>query len=383
MNLLASAATIVLSAIVVLNWWQLALHSPQTGWDFPVFYIAARLPFPALYNPDAYRIYWVQHLQGEGVRHWAPFVRLPLFVLPLRLLLCLSYKPSLWCWLIGNVLAYLAAIGLLLWKLRLPFPLLPALLLFFPAMAGILSGADIGLYFLVLTLAFILLEQRSSWAAGLCLTLCLAKYNLLLLVPVMLLLRNQARVLVGFCAGTLLVCSLSLALCSLGAYTRVLTLAPTIAHHFSAVGLAAFSKTVGLPEAYLPGAMCILAICCWIFRYSDFRTAFATAITGALLLSPYVTWYDSTLLVLPLLCLFAEAGWKTRTVCMLVLLAIPLWIFGGGFNGQFGFAHIAVEVSLLSCCARKAGEAFMVKRCGGRTFGAVTREVHAPVSTQG
>jgi hypothetical protein len=76
--------------------------------------------------------------------------------------------------------------------------------------------------------------------------------------------------------------------------------------------------------------------------------AFCIAITGTLLVSPYVTWYDSTLLALPLAVVFARSAMAMRVACVAVLVAVPLWRHGGGNNGPIGFMHVGVELLILA-----------------------------------
>jgi hypothetical protein len=75
------------------------------------------------------------------------------------------------------------------------------------------------------------------------------------------------------------------------------------------------------------------------------------AITGALLVTPYVAWYDSTLLVFPLAILFARGNPAVRWAALAVIVAIPLWEVGGGNNGPIGFMHVAVEVFVVTVLA--------------------------------
>ena len=79
------------------------------------------------------------------------------------------------------------------------------------------------------------------------------------------------------------------------------------------------------------------------------------AITGSLLIVPYVTWYDSTLLALPIAVIYARGRTTIRIICASVVTAIPLWVHGGGNNGPIGFTHVGVELFIIGYFAHLAG----------------------------
>src|SRR5579864_4838123 len=82
---LALAALVAAGTAVMLwAWVYSGLHSIFLAWDFPVFYIAARIPLDHLYDPVAFAAFWQQHLQPLGSVHWAPYVRPPVFAVLTR-----------------------------------------------------------------------------------------------------------------------------------------------------------------------------------------------------------------------------------------------------------------------------------------------------------
>jgi hypothetical protein len=105
---------------------------------------------------------------------------------------------------------------------------------------------------------------------------------------------------------------------------------------------------LGQPWYYPVLSAFVLVLCCWLFTRLPPAEAFSVAITGSLLISPYVAWYDSTLLALPLAVIFVRSGAPTRVACVAVLVAYPLWRYGGGNNGPRAFIDSGVELFMLA-----------------------------------
>jgi len=336
------------TAVVMSAWMMNALGSPQIGWDFPVFYIAAHVPVQSLYDPNVFSQFWQDYLKPIGVPHWAPYVRPPIFSLPLHVLLNLPYYEALTFWVVGGIVMFLTSVLLLLHKFKLPAFLAAACVAYFPGAAGILSGADVSIYLLMLVVALLFLERGWDRSAGAALAICLCKFNLVLLIPLMLVSKKRYQALAVFLFGAVLVVLGSLGVSDWHAYLNAVADAPRIAGGFFPVGLRGFSNAVGLPWIYAPLAISALIICCWLCYSLPLRESLSAALVGALLISPYVTWYDSTLLILPLLLVYSRSTTSTmRVACLSVILAVPLWEHGGGNNGPIGFMHVGVEFSLL------------------------------------
>lgn len=345
----------IATTIVLVQWLVQALQSPQTGWDFPVFYIAGHLPLNLLYDRLAFGAFWRQHLVPLGVPHWAPYVRPSIFSFLLRPISALPYVHALWLWLGAGLTAYLASVVLIIRRFHLPGFVLPACAAFFPALAGIISGADVSFLFLAAVLALLLLERRRDALAALALTACLCKFNLVVLVPILLLLQRRYRAFVSFAVGAVLIAAASMAITPFRAYITAVSDAQSKTAGFYPVGLRGFSVAIGQPWCYPLLAAGVLVVCCWLMRRLPFTEGYCVAILGALLISPYVCWYDSTLLVLPIAVVFAQSGTAMRVVCLAVLIAMPLWEHGGGNNGPIGFMHVGVAALLLACFVNATG----------------------------
>jgi hypothetical protein len=352
-------------AIVMAPWLAIAIKSPQTGWDFPVFYIAGRLPLHLLYSRDAFAEFWQQHLAPLGVPHWAPYVRPSIFSFLLRPIAALPYFPALWLWLGAGLIAYFGSVALIIRKFRLPGFLLPAYACFFPAIVGIIGGADASFLLLGFVLVLLSLEQKRDGLAAVALTACLCKFNLLFLIPVMLVLHRRYRALMMFGIGAVSVAIASVFLTPLGEYVTALIEAPQKTAGFYPVGLRGFSSAIGQPWCYPVLAAATLVLCCWLMARLPLSEAFCIALTGSLLVSPYICWYDSTLLALPIAAVFARSAMPARVACVAVLIAVPLWAHGGGNNGPIGFMHVGVEALILVYFVHRAGVRLNVPRFNG------------------
>lgn len=353
-KVLAGVYVAIGTAFVMSMWLIVALNSLQTGWDFPVFYIPAHLPLHLLYSRDAFAMFWHEHLAPLGVPHWALYVRPSVFSLLLRPLALIPYRQAMWFWLAGGASVYFAAVAILIRRFRLPGFLFAAYPAFFPALGGIVTGADVTFYVLALTLALILLERGRDGLAACALIFCLCKFNLVLLIPLVLLLHRRFRALAVFAIGVVFVASSSMALTPLRDYVAAMTDTPRKTPGFFPVGLKGFSSAIGQPWCYPMLAAIMFLLCCWLMKQLSFTEAFCVAITGSLLIVPYVTWYDSTLLALPFAVIYARGGTAIRIICIAVLCAIPLWEHGGGNNGPGGFMHVGVELFIVGYFAYKA-----------------------------
>lgn len=361
-GLLIAAGT----AIILALWLASVLHSPRIGWDFPVFYIAAKIPVNQLYDRAAFEAVWKRDLVPLGVPHWAAYVRPAAFAVLLKPLAFIPYSQALWLWMGVAVTAYFAAVALLVHHFRLPVFLFPASAAFFPAIGGILSGQDAAIYLLALVIAVQLLQRRLDVAAGLVLLVCLCKFNLIMLVPVALLAHRRFRALLTFAAGAFCTAAFSLFLAPLSAYTDAIKQTQLLTPGFYPVGLRGFSNAIGHPSIYPFLAACAGGICCWLMTRLTLTESLCVAIVGALLLSPYITWYDSTLLVLPLAAVFGRGFAAMNWLPLAILAAAPVWEHGGGNNGPKGYMHVGVEAFLLCFLASKT-KATVSKRTGTGT----------------
>jgi len=225
----------------------------------------------------------------------------------------------------GGLGAYLASIAILIRRFHLPVALLPAFIVFYPAIVGLISGQDNCLFLLAVLAGWRLLEQKRDTLAGFAFALCLYKFNLTVLIPPLLLLQNRYRALTSFAIGAASIAGVSFAITPLRTYTTALIEVPKETAGFFPFGLRGLSLVIGQQWCYAVLVGVVLVLCCWLMRRLPLTEALCVAVTGTLLIVPYVTWYDSTLLVLPLAFLYARGSSRIRLACIGVLLASALW----------------------------------------------------------
>ena len=335
------------TAIVLAAWLDSARKSQYLAWDFAQFYIASKLPISLIYNHTAEVEFGQKHLAPLGVSIYPPFVRPSVFVPLLRPLAIFPYWTAFGIWAGVGLSAYFASVILLIHRFRLPILLIPAYAGFFPAIVGLVSGQDSCVVLLAIVGAWLLLERGRDRLAGAVIALCLYKYNLILLIPLLFIIKRRYKALASFGIGATILTASSLALASPREYLNLLIALREITPGYADVGLIGFSQAVRQPWCYPVLAVIAFAVCCWLMRRLPLPEAFCIAIVGMLLISPHITWYDSTLLALPIGVVFARSGTAMRVVCLAILVTQPLWLHGGGNNGQAGFTHAAVESFIL------------------------------------
>ena len=313
------------TAVMVGAWINSALHSIFLAWDFPAFYIAARMPLGHLYDPAAFSAFWQQHLQPLGSAHWAPYVRPAVFAVFTRPLGLLPYRTAFLLWVIAGVGAYALCLAVLIRRLHLPGFVIPAYVGFFPFAAGVVSGQDNCVFLLAMIAGWLLLEAEQDWLAGIIFACCLYKYNLILLVPLLLVLKRRFRALASFAITGALLAGASVALASPRQYLDVLVNIRKLVPNFSPVGLRGVAALAGVSWSYPLLAIVVLLVCVWLMRQLPIRESFCIAIVGMLLISPHVAWYDSTLLLIPISLLLSRSDFNLRIVCLLILVFQQLW----------------------------------------------------------
>ena len=342
--------SVVYSCLVFLGlsslWLIWAMRFSQTGWDFTQFYIAAHLPVSALYSRSAFVDFGENSLAPLGIHYYPPFVRPAVFALALKPLAVLPYWSAYWVWAAVGFAAYAATLLILFRWLALPNALLPAFAAFMPSQFGIITGQDANVYLLVLVSGLLLVVREKQLVGGCLLALCAYKFNLIIFLPFVLLSKARWKSLSSFGIGT---ASAALVSAALVAPSEYLALLRTISIHtigFTPGGIRGVAVRAGHEGWYYPFALAGAALCVYLIWKLPLVEAFCVAITGALLLSYHVTWYDCALLVLPIAVAWRGASIVTRTV-LLALLLFPLsW-----FVGKEIFQVVAETVLLLRFAA--------------------------------
>jgi hypothetical protein len=315
----------VLSAVALvfmawLAWMQRGRILPGYN-DFIQLYTGARLAFtPGLYDRAE-----VAKVQSEAVgvagESWR-YTRLRYYAGLLWPLGRLPYRLAYGIWQALSISA-LAAFAVL-WSppgrgLTVLFTLLSL-----PAFAGLMNGQDLSFVLLWLALAVRWQRQGRSFAAGLILALCAAKFHLFLLLPLLILGRREWRLGAGLLTGGVVLAALSFAVAGLGwpgDYYCVLTdplIHPQAGNMPNLHGLFSFWPARGGWE--WPAAV-VTAGAVWVVtRGADFDSALAATLAGGLLVSYHAYLPDCSVLLPACLIALSAAPWAGLRLLALVLL---------------------------------------------------------------
>ncbi len=248
--------TLLAFAVCCGGWLWLGLASEQAGWDFPGFYIAGNVPLESLYDRAVSYDYGTRQLGPLGVDYYPGYVRPAVFSLLLRAVTWLPFWEAFTVWAAIQFIAYLLAIYLMWRRFRFPIELMVGFGLFYPAMMGIITGQDSAGLALLLTVGLLLLLADKPLAAGLVLALCLYKFNLVVLLPAMLLVKKEFRALGWLCAGGAALAAASALLSPVDQYLDLLRNIPKFTVQYeparTMIGLRSLSYAAGLPALYYP-----------------------------------------------------------------------------------------------------------------------------------
>ena len=262
--------TLLAFAVCCGGWLWLGLASEQAGWDFPGFYIAGNVPLESLYDRAVSYDYGTRQLGPLGVDYYPGYVRPAVFSLLLRAVTWLPFWEAFTVWAAIQFIAYLLAIYLMWRRFRFPIELMVGFGLFYPAMMGIITGQDSAGLALLLTVGLLLLLADKPLAAGLVLALCLYKFNLVVLLPAMLLVKKEFRALGWLCAGGAALAAASALLSPVDQYLDLLRNIPKFTVQYeparTMIGLRSLSYAAGLPALYYPLAAVAAGFTVWAAR---------------------------------------------------------------------------------------------------------------------
>jgi hypothetical protein len=263
---------------------------------------------------------------------YAPFAALP-------------YLPAAALWVALSA-------GMLVWALRLLWPLVPGLhrhgfgrfalvaLSAQPVLELLGDGQDSAVGLLLVVGALRLLEARRDLAAGCLIGLGAFKPQLVFLLPVLLLVERRWRALAGAAAVALVlvvVSALSVGLDGLTAYVALLA-GGAYRQQIRVekmVSLPALARTL-LPATRLGAALVGTAIAAALAAMlalaarkapaqpARFRRLYAIAVVATLLASPHLFLYDCVLLFVPAAILL-DAGDRDDVQATLAILYLLLW----------------------------------------------------------
>ena len=321
--------TLLAFAVCCGGWLWLGLASEQAGWDFPGFYIAGNVPLESLYDRAVSYDYGTRQLGPLGVDYYPGYVRPAVFSLLLRAVTWLPFWEAFTVWAAIQFIAYLLAIYLMWRRFRFPIELMVGFGLFYPAMMGIITGQDSAGLALLLTVGLLLLLADKPLAAGLVLALCLYKFNLVVLLPAMLLVKKEFRALGWLCAGGAALAAASALLSPVDQYLDLLRNIPKFTVQYeparTMIGLRSLSYAAGLPALYYPLAAVAAGFTVWAARRLPLAEAFCAALVGSMLCGFHVAWYDGVCLLIPIGVAMAGPSRAAMIPSTLLLFLFPLW----------------------------------------------------------
>jgi len=326
----------------------LALNAAYEGQnDFRQFYVGAKLAVSGnLYNFD--RVLEAQReALGASNARMLPG-RLPFYYAALAPLARLPYHLALAVWDGSTVLA--TALFVWLSPKTKRAPLAGACCWSLPLMFSTAIGQDVGFVLLILAFTLRTLASRRTLLAGLILSLCLIKFHLFLLLPLLFLGKREWRLASGFLLG-----SAALSLLSFVAgwdWPRA----------YVALNLRAISEdsrlmpTLHSLTAHLPArdavelvlAVAVIGLVWRVVRRADFEVALGATLLGGLLLTRHAYMQDCGMLVGSLVTLFQRPGNVVVHNCALVLLLPMPYVL---FFTQGGAPTAALFLLLLAAMA--------------------------------
>jgi hypothetical protein len=224
---------VLLSASAFLNaiaFWTAKQESLAGYADFSSFYAGAMMVREgvgtSLYNFDRQKEFQQRLFPNVPSRPSPlPFIHPAyetLFFFPLTYL---SYSKAYLLWTLINV-SILLILSLLFknhfhhLRVRFRFVSILSLFSFFPIMIAVLQGQDSILLLLLVTLAFINLKSNRDYRAGLFLALALFKFQIVLPLMVVLLVRRRWKAIYSFATASLILILLSLQITGWGGLTE-------------------------------------------------------------------------------------------------------------------------------------------------------------------
>ncbi len=293
--------------------------------DFRSFYLGAALVrHGGLYDVDNV-LATQRKLFGGTSRSLLP-IRLPFYYALFSPLAKLSFGVGQWLWLASMTLASAIFIALSSGWGRGRAAI--ACCWCWPLLFSLPLGQDIALVLLVLGAALWALYARKSWwLAGLLFSLCLIKFNLFLLCPLLILGKRKWRLAAGFCTGALCLMAISFLVAGLDWPRQY---AAVIFDPLESPGLRSMPNLRGLTInlggsrvlEYLT-SLAVVGMVWWVIRRRTFSIAAAATLLGSVLLSQHAYLPDCAILIPALLTLVRPASGALVRYCALLLL-VPL-----------------------------------------------------------
>jgi hypothetical protein len=334
--------------------------------DFRQFYIGGKLAGSGSSYNQARIVEAQREAFGYSNLHLTP-VRLPFYYSLLSPLARLPYRLALLLWTTATILA--AAVFVSLYPGIQRAQLAIASCWSLPLVFSIAIGQDVSFILLILAVTLRTLYAGNPLLAGLILSLCAIKFNLILLLPVLFLGRREWRLAAGFSIGTILLLAASFAAEPgwLPSYIALI-LDPAVDPNSPLMpnlhSLVANIPGRGFVEFFL--SLTVVAIVWRIVRRARFDVALAATLLGSILLTRHAYLQDCAILAGSLVTLFEKFGFEqfgsslVRS-CALVLLLPFAYMFILIREGA-----VVAALYLLLLAAVGAAEMRTLEAAGGR-----------------
>ena len=298
--------------------------------DFAAFYAGARsLATGELYDTERLHQIELEHTGKYSPRHG--YVRPPFHAVLIWPLSRLPYRSAYTLW---NVVLAASIVGFVaLWRPPDFWQTLLFTCLCFPAFAAFIYGQDVPLLLLWVAISMKLRSKGLSFAAGIVFSLCAAKFQLLLLTPVLLVAQRSWRFTRGLLTGGTVLAAVSF-LAAGWSWPQQM---------YETATRPEFSPNPGLmPNVH--GALSYLAFGPWlealvglfvvvavwtVARRMSFTYALACSLAGGLLISYHAYLPDYALLLPACLTIFVTTEMLLLRVLALFLLSPPAHFFVG------------------------------------------------------
>lgn len=300
----------ILSGVLLLCWSPMFFGGAKyvLKQDFVNFYVAATMALDGdlarLHDPAVF----TQKEADLGRTDFLPFARPHFYAAMLAPFGAFDFPyPAFAVWVVafGAILILAVALAVRRWG-----PDAMVIAAFSGAAMSIFIGHETVWLLLLLLVSYLLAEKGREVAAGLVLSLVLAKFHLILLFPLFMLKQRRFRMLSGFCAGGGVLVLVSAALggaAGVENYIDLLLSNNEIEYWHPEAdrmpNLWSIPLSWGLPESFhLPFSLAACALAVFVaFRDggTELWRLYVLAITASLLVAPHTWWYDFGLMLLP------------------------------------------------------------------------------------
>ena len=298
--------------------------------DFAAFYAGARsLATGELYDTERLHQIELEHTGKYSPRHG--YVRPPFHAVLIWPLSRLPYRSAYTLW---NLVLALSIVGFVaLWRPPDFWQTLLFTCLCFPAFAAFIYGQDVPLLLLWVAISMKLRSKGLPFAAGIVFSLCAAKFQLLLLTPVLLVAQRSWRFTRGLLTGGTVLAAVSF-LAAGWSWPQQM---------YETATRPEFSPNPGLMPnlhgalSYVPFGSWLevlvglsVAVAVWtVARRMSFTYALACSLAGGLLISYHAYLPDYALLLPACLTIFVTTEMLLLRVLALFLLSPPAHFLAG------------------------------------------------------